>query len=74
MNLNIAFNILAGGQPLEHLKLRRNDELYLNALGAERILSILIGRNRPLVGPGMILSILAVVRIIGITISPVAGR
>ena len=35
--LNIAFNILAGGQRIEHLELRRNDEVYLNALGAERI-------------------------------------
>jgi len=35
--LNIAFNILAGGQKLEHLELRRNDEVYLNALGAQRI-------------------------------------
>ena len=35
--LNIAFNILAGGHKLEHLELRRNDEVYLNALGAERI-------------------------------------
>jgi hypothetical protein len=35
--LNIAFNILAGGQRLEHLELRRNDEVYLNALGAQRI-------------------------------------
>ena len=35
--LNIAFNILAGGQAIEHLELRRNDEVYLNALGAERI-------------------------------------
>jgi hypothetical protein len=35
--LNIAFNVLAGGQRLEHLELRRNDEVYLNALGAERI-------------------------------------
>ena len=34
--LNIAFNILAGGQKLEHLELRRNDEVYLNALGAQR--------------------------------------
>jgi len=31
--LNIAFNILAGGQRIEHLELRRNDEVYLNALG-----------------------------------------
>jgi hypothetical protein len=35
--LNIAFNILAGGSRLEHLELRRNDEVYLDALGAERI-------------------------------------
>ena len=32
--LNIALNILAGGHKLEHLELRRNDEVYLNALGA----------------------------------------
>lgn len=30
--LNIAFNILAGGEVIEHLELRRNDEVYLNAL------------------------------------------
>ncbi len=35
--LNIAFNILAGGRKIEHLELRRNDEAYLNALGAKRI-------------------------------------
>lgn len=35
--LNIAYNILAGGTRLEHLELRRNDEVYLNALGARRI-------------------------------------
>jgi hypothetical protein len=35
--LNIAFNILAGGKRMEHLELRRNDEVYLDALGAERI-------------------------------------
>jgi hypothetical protein len=35
--LNIAFNILAGGRKLEHLELRRNDEVYLNALDAQRI-------------------------------------
>jgi hypothetical protein len=35
--LNIAFNILAGGRCIEHLELRRNDEVYLDALGAERI-------------------------------------
>ena len=31
--LNIAFNLLAGGECLEHLELRRNDEAYLDALG-----------------------------------------
>ena len=35
--LNIAFNILAGGKHIEHLELRRNDEVYLDALGAVRI-------------------------------------
>src|SRR5215469_14320617 len=35
--LNIAFNILAGGKRIEHLELRRNDAVYLDALGAERI-------------------------------------
>src|SRR6516165_10360675 len=35
--LNIAFNILAGGKRIEHLELRRNDEVYLDALGATRI-------------------------------------
>ena len=35
--LNIGFNVLAGGRKLEHLELRRNDEVYLNALGAVRI-------------------------------------
>ena len=35
--LNIAFNILVGGTRMEHLELRRNDEVYLDALGAERI-------------------------------------
>lgn len=35
--LNIAFNILAGGECIEHLELRRNDEVYLDALGAKRI-------------------------------------
>jgi hypothetical protein len=32
--LNIAYNLLAGGTCLEHLELRRNDEVYLDALGA----------------------------------------
>jgi hypothetical protein len=35
--LNIAYNLLAGGQRLEHIEVRRNDEVYLDALGAERI-------------------------------------
>ena len=35
--LNIAYNILAGGKRIEHLELRRNNEVYLNALGAVRI-------------------------------------
>jgi hypothetical protein len=35
--LNIAFNLLAGGRRIEHLQRRRNDEVYLDALGAERI-------------------------------------
>jgi hypothetical protein len=35
--LNMAYNLLAGGTCLDHLELRRNDEVYLNALGAQRI-------------------------------------
>lgn len=35
--LNVAFNILAGGNRIEHIELRRNDEAYLDALGAQRI-------------------------------------
>jgi hypothetical protein len=35
--LNIAYNLLAGGTRLEHLEVRRNDEVYLDALGAQRI-------------------------------------
>ena len=35
--LNIAYNLLAGGTCLEHLELLRNDEVYLDALGAQRI-------------------------------------
>jgi hypothetical protein len=35
--LNIAFNLLAGGTRIEHLELRRNDEVFLNALGAQRL-------------------------------------
>lgn len=35
--LNVAYNFIAGGTCLEDLELRRNDENYLNALGALRI-------------------------------------
>ena len=35
--LNIAYNALSGGTCLEDIELRRNDEVYLDALGAERI-------------------------------------
>jgi hypothetical protein len=35
--LNIAYNILAGGTCLEDIEQRRNDEVYLDALGAQRI-------------------------------------
>lgn len=35
--LNMAYNLLSGGACLEHLELRRNDEVYLDALGARRI-------------------------------------
>lgn len=35
--LNIGYNTLCGGTALEDLDLRREDEGYLNALGAERI-------------------------------------
>ena len=35
--LNIAYNLLAGGSRLEHLEVRRHDEVYLDALGATRI-------------------------------------
>jgi hypothetical protein len=34
---NIALNLLAGGTCLDHLEYRRNDEAYLDALGAQRI-------------------------------------
>jgi len=34
---NIALNLLAGGTCLDHLELRRTDEAYLNAVGAQRI-------------------------------------
>jgi hypothetical protein len=35
--LNVAYNALAGGTRLDHLELLRNDEAYLDALGASRI-------------------------------------
>jgi hypothetical protein len=35
--LSIAYNILAGGTRLEHIELRRNDEVFLDALGVESI-------------------------------------
>ena len=35
--LNVTYNVLCGGRCLEDLELRRLDEGYLNALGAERI-------------------------------------
>jgi len=35
--MNIAYNLLAGGACLEHLELLRNDENYLDMLGARRI-------------------------------------
>ena len=35
--LNIAYNILCNGTCLEDIELRRNDEVYLDALGAQRI-------------------------------------
>jgi len=35
--LNIAYNMLAGAQRLEDIELRRQDESFLNGLGAQRI-------------------------------------
>lgn len=35
--LNIAYNVMAGGTCLEDIELRRNDEHYLDALGAQTI-------------------------------------
>jgi hypothetical protein len=35
--LNIAYNVTCGGTCLEDLELRRNDEAYLDGLGAQRI-------------------------------------
>ncbi len=34
--LNIAYNILSGGQRLEDIELRRQDESFLNGLGTQR--------------------------------------
>jgi hypothetical protein len=35
--LNLGYNALLGGQRLEDIELRRNDEAFLNGLGAQRI-------------------------------------
>jgi hypothetical protein len=35
--LNLAYNALVGGMRLEDIELRRNDEVFLNAIGAQRI-------------------------------------
>ena len=35
--LNIAYNVLCGGRTLDDIELRRNDEAFLDALGAESI-------------------------------------
>lgn len=35
--LNIAYNLLCGGSRIEHIEHRRNDEAYLDAIGAQRI-------------------------------------
>jgi hypothetical protein len=35
--LNLAYNIMAGGERLEDIELRRQDEGFLNGLGAQRI-------------------------------------
>lgn len=35
--LNIAYNIMTGGQRLEDIEVKRQDETYLNAMGAARI-------------------------------------
>ena len=35
--LNLAYNALLGGQRLEDIELRRNDEAFLDGLGAQRI-------------------------------------
>jgi len=35
--LNIAYNLLAGGTRMEHIEQRRQDEVFLDAVGAQRI-------------------------------------
>lgn len=35
--LNVAYNTMCGARSLQEIELRRNDEYYLNSLGAERI-------------------------------------
>lgn len=35
--LNIAYNVLCGGQRLEDIELRRNDEAFLDAIGADSL-------------------------------------
>jgi hypothetical protein len=35
--LNLTYNLLAGGQRMEDIEQRRQDEVFLNGLGAERI-------------------------------------
>jgi len=35
--LNVAYNLLCGGTRIEHIEHRRNDEVYLDALGTQRI-------------------------------------
>ena len=35
--LNIGYNLLCGGKRIEHIEQRRNDEAYLDAIGARRI-------------------------------------
>ncbi len=44
--LNIAYNILSGGDCLEDLELLRNDEVYLDSLGAKRIPEIAQGLGK----------------------------
>ncbi|MFT7671137.1 MAG: hypothetical protein ACI8X5_003853, partial [Planctomycetota bacterium] len=35
--LNIAYNVMCGGRTLDDIELRREDEAYMNSLGATRI-------------------------------------